>query len=207
MVGCVERISEYYLEPLLKELLEQIPFKVINFHSDNGSEFINKVVSKLLNKLLITQTKSRSRHCNDNALAETKNGSIVRKHMGYVHIPKNFAKRVNQFYQQCFNTYLNYHRPCGFATTTRDKRGKEKKAYKQRDYQTPYEKLKSLPLAKSYLKENTSFEVLDKIAYAKSDNEFAKEMQTKKQELIKNFKHVSKEMIEFTSFISCSYDD
>ena len=67
IVGAVEKISEYHLEPLLKDLIEQLPFKIINFHSDNGSEFINKVVAKLLNKLLIQQTKSRARHCNDNA--------------------------------------------------------------------------------------------------------------------------------------------
>jgi len=94
IVGCVEKISEYYLEPLLKDLIAQFPFKLINFHSDNGSEFINKVVAQLLNKLLIQQTKSRPRHCNDNALAECKNGAVVRKHMGYVHIPQRFAPLV-----------------------------------------------------------------------------------------------------------------
>jgi len=103
LVGAVPKVSECYLEPLLGDLINQFPFKVINFHSDNGSEYINKVVARLLNKLLIQQTKSRSRHCNDNALAESKNGSVVRKHMGYVHIPAPLAGAVNQFYQQDFN--------------------------------------------------------------------------------------------------------
>jgi len=207
IVGAVEKISEYHLEPLLKDLIEQLPFKIINFHSDNGSEFINKVVAKLLNKLLIQQTKSRARHCNDNALSESKNGSIVRKHMGYVHIPASFAKAVNQFYKQYFNIYINYHRPCGFSTTIKDKKGKEKKVYKQEDYQTPYEKLKSLENAEQYLKDDISFKELDKIAYQKSDNEFAEEMQKVKEELFKNFKHIPQEMIEFTSFISHAYVD
>jgi len=207
ILGAVEKISEYYLEPLLKDLIAQLPFKVINFHSDNGSEFINKVVAKLLNKLLIQQTKSRARHCNDNALSESKNGSIVRKHMGYVHIPASFAKAVNQFYKQYFNIYINYHRPCGFSTTIKDKKGKEKKVYKQEDYQTPYEKLKSLENAEQYLKDDISFKELDKIAYQKSDNEFAEEMQKVKEELFKNFKHIPQEMIEFTSFISHAYVD
>jgi transposase InsO family protein len=81
-VGCVETISELHLKVLLQKLLEQIPFKVLNFHSDNGSEYINKVVSEILSYLFIGQTKSRSRHSNDNALAEGKNGSRIRKHMG-----------------------------------------------------------------------------------------------------------------------------
>jgi len=207
VVGAVEKISEYYLEPLLKDLIEQFPFVIINFHSDNGSEFINKVVAQLLNKLLIKQTKSRARHCNDNALAECKNGAVVRKYMGYVHIPQEFAPAVNQFYKQYFNVYLNYHRPCGYAALITDKKGKQKKIYKQENYQTPYEKLKSLKNAKQYLKENISFEELDKIAYQMSDNDFAEEMQKFKEELFKNFKHIPLEMISFTTFISHAYVD
>nr|VFK00645.1 MAG: hypothetical protein BECKLFY1418B_GA0070995_12001 [Candidatus Kentron sp. LFY]VFK02315.1 MAG: hypothetical protein BECKLFY1418A_GA0070994_11892 [Candidatus Kentron sp. LFY] len=47
----------------------------------------NKRVANLLNKLLIELTKFHTRHGNDNALVESKNGSIVRKHLGYMHIP------------------------------------------------------------------------------------------------------------------------
>jgi len=207
IVGCIEKISEYFLKPLLEDLIDQLPFKIINFHSDNGSEFINRVVAELLNKLLIQQTKSRARHCNDNALAECKNGAVVRKHMGYVHIPANFAQAVNQFYKQYFNFYLNFHRPCGFATLITDKKGKQKKVYKQEDYQIPYEKLKSLKNAEQYLKDNISFKMLDKIAYQMSDNDFAEEMQKSKEELFENFKRIPQEMIEFTSFISYAYVD
>ncbi len=204
-VGCIERISEYHLEPLLEDLIEQIPFRIINFHSDNGSEYINKVVAKLLNKLLIKQTKSRARHTNDNALAECKNGAVVRKHIGYCHIPKRFAPNVNQFYKEYFNTYLNYHRPCGYATVITDKRGKEKKVYDI--YQVPYERFKSLANARQYLKPGITFEMLDKIAYQKSDNECAAEMQKAKEELFKNFKNMPRELMAFTAFISPSFVD
>jgi transposase InsO family protein len=205
-VGCVPRISEYYLEPLLISLIEQFPFRIINFHSDNGSEFINKVMAKLLNKLLIKQTKSRPRHCNDNALAECKNGAVIRKHMGYVHIPVDFAESVNQFDKHFLNVYLNYHRPCGFFTIIQDRKGKEKKIYKQGNYQTPYEKFKSLENAQQYIRNGISFEELDKIAYQMSDNEFAEKMQKAKEELFKNFRAVPQEMIEFTAFISHSLE-
>lgn len=183
ITGCVEKISERFLEPLLRDLIAQFPFKIINFHSDNGSEYINKVVAKLLNKLLIRQTKSRSRHSNDNALAECKNGSVIRKHMGYTYIDQKYAQPINQFYQSYFNQYLNYHRPCGYATVITDKKGKQKKIYKTENYMTPYEKLKSIHNAQKYLKENITFDKLDRIAYAESDNEFAKKMRTAKAQL------------------------
>ncbi len=145
LVGCIEVISERFLIPLLEELISQFPFRIINFHSDNGSEYINHQVAEMLNKLMVKQTKSRARHTNDNALVEGKNGSIIRKHIGYYHIPQRFASAVNQFYQEHLNIYLDYHRPCGYATVITDKKGKEKKIYNV--YQTPYEYLKSLPNA------------------------------------------------------------
>lgn len=186
IVGCVEKISEYYLEPLLRDILEQFPFKIINFHSDNGSEYVNQAVARLLNKLLVHQTKSRARHCNDNALAECKNGAVVRKHMGYMHIPQMHAEAINRFYKEYLNPYLNYHRPCGFATIIQDARGKEKKVYNV--YQVPYEAFRGLPNAKNFLKEGVSWEILEKQAYEKSDNECAALMQKAKVELFKSFR-------------------
>lgn len=187
IVGCVEKISEHYLLPLLKDLISQFPFSIINFHSDNGSEYINKMVAKLLNKLLISQTKSRARHSNDNALVEGKNGWVIRKHIGYSYIKSEYAPMVNQFYKSFFNSYLNFHRPCAFATIIEDKKkkGKLKKIYKT--YTTPYEKLKEVDGAGKYLKPGITFEELSKFAFAFSDNEFAELMQKEKQELFKRF--------------------
>ena len=185
-VGAVEAISSNFMKKILSELLEKFPFRIIEFHSDNGSEYINQVVVKLLNELLIELTKTRPRHSNDNGLAETKNGAIIRKHMGYVHIPQKNAEPVNRFYFDFFNDYLNYHRPCAFPKIITDKKGKERKIYPHSWYQTPYEKFKSLPNAEKYLKENITFEKLDKIAYAMSHTEYAEKMQKEKEKLFKN---------------------
>lgn len=186
IVFCVPSISEAYLKPLLELLLEQFPFVIFNFHSDRGSEFINKVVAKLLNKLLINQTKSRSRHCNDNALIESKNGSVLRKNMGYFHINKGMVGEINMFYEEYFNPYLNFHRICAFVTEVKtDSKGRERKVYGQ--HTTPYEKLKEVSKQqnRSFLKPGQSFEKLDIIAYKESDNEFAKTMREKQNELFK----------------------
>jgi transposase InsO family protein len=184
VVGCVEKISEQYLEVLLEDLLLQFPYKIINFHSDNGSEYINGTVAALLNKLVIRQTKSRSGRCNDNALVECKNGAVIRKHMGRSHICQKNARPINEFYKKYFNVYLNYHRPSAYPTVTFEANGKRKKVYDS--CMIPYEKLKSLENAAQYLRPGITFEILDAIAYAKSDNEYAALMQEKKQELFKN---------------------
>lgn len=64
-------------------MLNQFPFGICGFHSDNGSEYINKQVADMLNRMLVKLTKSRPRHCGDNGLAESKNGAVIRKHLGY----------------------------------------------------------------------------------------------------------------------------
>lgn len=181
----VEKISERYLIPVLEELLDFFPFKIINFHSDNGSEYINHTVAKLLNKLHIEFTKSRSRHSNDNALAETKNGSIVRKYFGSLHIPPHYAPLLNEWTKKYLNPYLNYHRPCYFPTVKEDAKGKQKKIYLYKNMKTPYEKLKTLKHAQTYLKPEISFEELDKIAMAKTDLQAAKELQKAQETLFK----------------------
>jgi hypothetical protein len=142
--ACVQGISEAFLLPVLGLILAQFPFVVVGFHSDNGSEFINHQVAGMLEKLRIEQTKSRSRHSNDNALAESKNASIVRKHMGYAHIPQRFAMKINVFYQESFNPWLNLHRPCMYATRVVSPKGKVVKRYKHADVKTPLECLAGL---------------------------------------------------------------
>ena len=185
IIGCVDGISEEFLLPLLETLLRLFPFVVLGFHSDNGGEYINRVVAQLLQKLLVEQTKSRARRTNDNALVEGKNGSRVRKFMGYIHIPRKYARLINSFYREHMDEYLNFHRPCGFATLKIDRRGKEKKRYDT--YLTPYEKFISPPDWTKYLKLNGTAESLKAIANRQSDNECGKKLQEARHKLFKNF--------------------
>ncbi len=186
IVVCVEGISEYFLIPALEKALTEFPFKILNFHSDNSSEYINYQVADLLERLIVKQTKSRSRHSNDNGLAETKN-KIIRKWNGYSYIPKKFAPAINQWYTSHFNTYLNFHRQCAYPTTYTDNQGKQKKKYEI--YLTPYEKLKTLENWTQYLAPGRTQKELDDISLALSDNEFAKQMNEAKREIWKTIKH------------------
>ena len=127
MIATVEAISEKFLKPVIETLLDLFPFHIFEFHADNGSEFINKVVAKLLAELYIKLTKSRARHTNDNALVESKNGSIIRKLYGRNFVHRKHAPVMDAFNKRYVNIYLNYHRPCGFASEYVDKRGKIKK--------------------------------------------------------------------------------
>jgi hypothetical protein len=183
LCAAVETISDRHMLPVLLVILEQFPFVIHEFHSDNGSEFINRNVLGILRRLHTKLTKSRPRRHNDNALVESKNGSVIRKAWGYDHIPARQAPAVNQFYEDWFNTYLNYHRPCGFAVAKRDKKGKEKLTYPVSGYMTPYEKLRSLPDAEKYLKPDVTFDQLDYMAYALSDTEYAELMEQAKDRL------------------------
>ena len=181
IVGCVEGISEHFLAPLLERLLQMFPFVVLEFHSDNGSEYINYVVAKLLNKMNIVQTKSRPRQTNDNALAESKNGSVIRKNMGYIHIPKKYAQEIDVFYQNYLNPYVNFHRHCAYPTEYIDERGKIKKKYEI--YQTPCDKLLSLENVEQYLKPNITKKSLIQEKMELSHVEAAEKMQKAKSKL------------------------
>jgi hypothetical protein len=180
IVASVERISETYLVPALESMLSPtlsgFPFFITGFHSDNGSEFINHTVAKLLNKLLIRFTKCRARHTNDNGLVESKNGSVVRKQLGYAYIPQACAKLINQYNTAFLNPYVNFHRPCFFPVSVIDHKGKIKKTYPYEEVMTPYEKLKSLAEGESCLRPGVTLERLATIAYQMSDNEFAERM-------------------------------
>ena len=186
IVSATARISEAWLEPVLAALLRQFPFPILGFHSDNGSEFINQTVARLLNKLLIEQTKSRPRHSNDNGLVETKNGAVIRKHMGYGYIHAEHAERIQQFYSAHLNPYLNYHRPCAQADIEVDEKGRQQRLYRR--YQTPLETLLALSSPAPALRQGLTIAVLQRIAAAVSDTEAAQRMQQAKVKLFEQLR-------------------
>jgi len=185
VVSATAQISEAALKPVLEALLRQFPFRILGFHSDNGSEFINHIVAELLNKLLIEQTKSRPRHCNDNALVECKNGAVIRKHIGYGYIAAEHAPAVQSFYLQYFNPYLNFHRPCGVPERVIDAKGKERKRY--RWYATPWEILRQLPGVAGYLKGDLTIQEMEGWSRRQTDMQAATAMQAAKRKLFASF--------------------
>lgn len=189
VVSC-ERISEAFLLPVLELMLAAFPFPILSIHADNGSEYINFQVAALLDKLHIELTKSRPRHSNDNALAETKNGAVIRKVFGYEHIPQRFASIINVFNTEHLTPFLNLHRPCLFATTVADpkKPGRIRKVYRPKDVMTPLEKLASLPRKLRRLKLGITLEALRAQAATHTDLEAAHNLNVARQNLFATFR-------------------
>ncbi len=143
-VGCVQRINENHLIPLLEGLLEQFPFIVRGAFTPTMAA--NSSTIKPLNC-------SRSCELNLRSLARAvrttmpwskpRTGAVVRKWMGYQFLPSEATQAIDTFYRQWLNPYLNFHRPCAFASERRDRRGKLRKVYAE--WSTPWEKLLSLP--------------------------------------------------------------
>ena len=183
-VGTVQAISEAFLIPVLESLIGAFPFEVKGFHADNGSEYINRRVARLLSKLHVVEfTKSRARRSNDNALVEGKNAAVIRKWLGYSHIPAHLAEAVNAFNRDCLSPFLNHHRPCLFPSEAIDAKGRVRKRYRDEDVMTPYQKLKSLQEAETYLRPGVTFEQLDAQALAMSDLEAAKALNRARTDL------------------------
>ena len=186
IVLATPRISEAFLQPVLEELMRQFPFRILAFHTDNGSEFINRTVAQMLEKLRIEQTKSRPRRSNDNGLVETKNGAVIRKHLGYGYIDPGHAQTLNHFFRHHLNPYLNYHRPCAQPEASIDEKGRKHIRYRR--YQTPLETLLALPNPAQYLRPGLSVNALKRIAAAISDTDAARRMQQAKAKLFQQLR-------------------
>lgn len=184
-VGCTARINAENLRPVLEAVLHQFPFPILGVHVDNGSEYINYTMEEMMKAMMVEFTKSRACRSQDNALVEGKNGAIIRKLIGYGHIPAEHSETVHKFYAAHMNRYLNFHRPCGFATVSVDARGKRKREYRPENYLTPFQKLKSLPGAAQYLKPGIRMEAMDRMAAAMSDTEFATKMGAAKRKMLR----------------------
>jgi transposase InsO family protein len=189
VVACAPRISEAWLQPVLESMLKQFPFRIRGFHSDNGSEFVNATVAQLLSKLLIEQTKSRPHHSNDNGLVEAKNGAVIRKHMGYGYIAASHAERIQRFYSEYFNPYLNFHRPCAQADVKIDDKGRQRRRYRR--YQTPLETFLSTANPQLCLRSGVSIAMLRRVAHAISDTEAARRMQQAKRKLFEELRRTA----------------
>jgi transposase InsO family protein len=186
VVVSLERITEKHLEANLEGLLKQFPFRIQGFHSDNGSEFVNSVVAKILNKLLIRFTRSRPRHPDDNGLVESKNGSVIRKNLGYTHIPQSGAGLLNKYHQYYLNPYINFHRPCFFPVEEMDGKGRVTRKYPYSKINTPFEKLKLIPGIEIYLRQGVTLNKMQSYADLMSDNNFAKRMVKARSDLFKH---------------------
>jgi len=127
----------------LKDIRAGMPFPMIGFASDNGSEFINKTLAAYLrdNKHGHVQfVRRRPYKKNDNAHVEQKNDTHVRQLFGYHRIEHHeLVDLMNDIYQNYWNPLLNYFCPALKLIKKIRIGGKLKKFYDKP--KTPYDRL------------------------------------------------------------------
>ena len=158
----------------LKIAQEIFPFNILGLDTDNGTEFINYGLLKFCEAEKITFTRSRAYRSNDQAHVEEKNGSIVRRLVGYDRYEGIDAlHKLTELYS-IIRLYVNFFQPSMKLYSKERKETKIIKRYNQA--QTPYQRL----LNSSY----RSKEKLNKIIgqYQKLDPvKLLKELQEKQE--------------------------
>jgi len=137
-----------------KSIESQLPFPLIGWHVDNGTEFINHAFVRYYTNETLRKgfcfTRSRANHKNDNCHVEQKNWSVVRRYFGYDRF--DFAELVpmiNDLYQNEMYLYLNH-----FCRTFKLKEKIQIKSRYRRVYDdplTPYERV----IASTYVSQET----------------------------------------------------
>jgi hypothetical protein len=130
----------------LENIEKRMPFNLLGFDSDNGSEFLNTVLEEYLltRKRAIKWTRSRPYKKNDQAHVEQKNFTHVRQLLGYGRYDDLELKAlVDDLYESAWLPLRNHFTPVmKLVEKTRDG-SKVKKNYDKP--QTPYQRLLSCP--------------------------------------------------------------
>ncbi|MFC2088050.1 integrase [Calditrichota bacterium] len=98
----------------IKSIEESLPFNLLGFDCDNGSEFLNwHLVRYLTNrKKPVNFTRSRAYHKNDNAHIEQKNWTDIRQYLGYDRFDNpRLVDLVNNLYTTEWKLYFNFFIP------------------------------------------------------------------------------------------------
>jgi len=126
----------------LKDIESSIPFPVLGFDADNGSEFINHHLMRHFAERIkpVQFTRSRPYHKDDNAHVEQKNWTHVRQWFGYHRLDKRkIVDMMNELYRSEWRLYHNFFQP---STKLIEKKVIASKVFKRYDKpKTPYERV------------------------------------------------------------------
>jgi hypothetical protein len=157
------RKSEADVINALRVAQQVLPFSLLGLDTDNGSEFINYGLLNFCKTQKITFTRSRAYKKNDQAHVEEKNGSIIRKLIGYDRYEGLDAyNALSQFYG-ILRLYVNFFQPSlKLISKTRNGARVTKKYDKAK---TPYQRLMHSSHVSKETKEKlkTQYEELDPV--------------------------------------------
>jgi hypothetical protein len=156
-------------------MLHQFPFVTHGVHRDKGSKFINHQVAGLLEKVYVAFTRRVSD--DRQRVVGSKKGAVIRKHAGYGAIAAEHAQASQKPFTARLNPYLNFHCPCGFATSRTGNRSGASGPNGPEDYRTPFEKLTSTHNLEGLLQPDLLAEHLRSIPRKTSHTKAGRKMQ------------------------------
>ena len=118
---------------------QRLPFPLREWHTDNGSEFLNRVLPPWCRREGIRVTRGRGYRKNDQAWVEQKNWLAVRRLVGYDRYRSHAAYRLLQRLYGLLRWRLNFLRPVRKLMHKRRVGAKVIKRYDRA--QTPYQRL------------------------------------------------------------------
>ena len=98
----------------IEDIEKTLPFPLLGFDSDNGSEFLNRTLFKHFTKRKhpVQFTRSRAYHKDDNAHVEQKNWTHVRQWLGYQRLDNPLAvPLLNDLYRREWRVFHNFFCP------------------------------------------------------------------------------------------------
>ena len=135
----------------LEQLRMNMPFPLRGFDTDNGGEFLNETVAAYCHAHGIPCTRSRPYHKNDQAWVEQKNGSVVRRLVGYRRLEGLAAAAALARLYAASRLFVNFFQP-SFKLASKTRIGaKIHKTYHAPE--TPYAKLLALATVSDEMKE------------------------------------------------------
>ncbi len=95
----------------LSEVREFLPFPLLGLDTDNGSEFLNWTLASWCEEHSIKFTRGREGVKNDQAHVEEKNGSVVRRLVGYDRYEGVESWQLLSTLYRISRLYINYFQP------------------------------------------------------------------------------------------------
>lgn len=136
---CILHQSEEAVIDAINQVRAVLPFPIVGLDTDNGTEFINRGLVQYCELNNITFTRSRPYKKNDQCHVEEKNGSVVRKAVGYHRYEGELAQDAfNQLYA-VLRLYVNFFQPSMKLLSKERLHATVKKKYDQA--KTPYRRL------------------------------------------------------------------
>lgn len=134
--------GERGVKAAIADMEQTLPFDILGFDCDNGSEFLNWHLVRFFSerKKPVKFTRSRPYYKNDNAHVEGRNWTHIRQYLGYQRFDNlNSVELLNALYRGEWYYYFNFFMPYSKLISKRREGSKTIKRYDKP--KTPYQRV------------------------------------------------------------------